>query len=221
VALGHYVGVFGAAKPALATAEVVALKRLRAQCLRLLDRVNSRADLWPVLGPAIGARSMTFEEFVRAQLGPLLGLATAMSGDPGLGEDLVQEVLLKAHRHWNKIDKLSSPPSYVRRMLVNEFVSWRRKWSRIVPTADVQLVDDRPDHASTHADHQALQTQLAGLPRRQRAALALRYFGGLSDTEIAEALGCEVTTVRAYISRGLAALRLQPESLLTNDLLTD
>jgi RNA polymerase sigma-70 factor (sigma-E family) len=161
---------------------------------------------------------MTFEEFARAQTGSLRGLATAMSGDRGLGEDLVQEVLLKAHRHWNKINKLSSPPTYVRRMLVNEFVSWRRKWSRIVPMADVQLVDDRPDHASVHADRQALQAQLDRLPRRQRAALALRYFGGHTDTEIAEALGCEVTTVRAYISRALSTLRRQPMALLTNDL---
>ncbi len=89
------------------------------------------------------------------------------------------------------------------------------------PTADIHLVDDRPDHASTHADRQALQGQLDRLPRRQRAALALRYFGELSDTEIAEVMGCEVTTVRAYISRALSALRLQPGALLTNDLSTD
>jgi RNA polymerase sigma-70 factor (sigma-E family) len=161
---------------------------------------------------------VTFEDFARAQIGPLLGLATAISGDRGLGEDLVQEVLLKAHRHWNKIDKLSSPAGYVRRMLVNEFVSWRRKWSRVVPTAEIHLTDDRPDYASTHADRQALQTQLDRLPRRQRAALALRYFAGLPDAEIAETLGCEVTTVRAYISRALSALRLQSGALLTNDL---
>ncbi len=161
---------------------------------------------------------MRFEDFAQAQIGPLLGLATAISGDRGLGEDLVQEVLLKAHRHWTKIEKLSSPTSYVRRMLVNEFVSWRRKWSRVVPRAEIHLIDDRPDYASTHADRQALQAQLDRLPRRQRAALALRYFAGLPDAEIAEALGCEVTTVRAHISRALSALRMQSSALLTNDL---
>jgi RNA polymerase sigma-70 factor (sigma-E family) len=165
--------------------------------------------------------ALRFDEFAANQIGPLLGLATAISGDPKLGEDLVQEVLLKAHRHWNKIDKLASPTSYVRRMLVNEFVSWRRKWARLVPTADIVLVDDAPDHASSHADRQALQSQLDRLPRRQRAALALRYFGGLSDAEISEALGCEISTVRAYISRALSTLRVQRAALLTNDLSTD
>ena len=160
---------------------------------------------------------MTFDEFAAAHLRSLIGLATAMSGDPALGEDLDQDVLLKAHRNWTKIEKLGSPPAYVRRMLVNEFVSWRRKWSRLVPTAEIQLTDDRPDHASTHADRAALQTQLDRLPRQQRAALALRYFAGLSDGEIAEALRCEVTTVRSYISRALATLRGRPGELLTTN----
>ncbi len=167
---------------------------------------------------------MTFEEFAETNLRSLIGLATAMSGDAGLGEDLVQDVLLKAHRNWSKIERLGSPPAYVRRMLVNEFVSWRRKWARLVPTAEITLTDDAPDHASTHADRNALQGQLDRLPRQQRAALALRYFGGLSDGEIAEALRCEVTTVRAYISRALTTLRGRSDALLTtndqNELLT-
>ncbi len=164
---------------------------------------------------------MTFEEFVAAQLRPLLGMASAMSGDPGLAEDLVQEVLLKAHRHWRKIEKLDVPAGYVRRMLVNEFLSWRRKWARMVPTAETDLVDDAPDHATSHADRQALASELARLPRRQQAVLAMRYFGGLSDTEIADVLGCRVTTVRAYVSRALATLRARPAALVTTNMTAD
>jgi RNA polymerase sigma factor (sigma-70 family) len=50
---------------------------------------------------------------------------------------------------------------------------------------------------------------LARLPRRQRAALVLRYYEGLPDAEIAEVLGCAVGTVRAHISRALATLRTE------------
>ena len=39
--------------------------------------------------------------------------------------------------------------------------------------------------------------------------LVLRYYEGLSDTEIAEVLGCTPGTVRGYASRALAALRVQ------------
>jgi len=161
---------------------------------------------------------MTFEEFAAAQVGPLLGMAAAMSGDPGLAEDLVQEVLLKAHRRWRRIERLDVPPAYVRRMLVNEFLSWRRKWARVVPTGEIELIDDMPDHATMHADRQALATALAGLGRQHQAALALRYYAGFSDAEIADALGCRVTTVRAYISRALALLRAQRADLLTTNL---
>jgi RNA polymerase sigma-70 factor (sigma-E family) len=160
---------------------------------------------------------MTFEVFAAAEVRPLLGLASAMSGDPGLAEDLVQEVLFKAHRRWRSIEKLDMPSGYVRRMLVNEFLSWRRKWARVVPTAEIEFVDDAPDHATAHADRQALAAALTRLPSRHRAVLAMRYYGGLSDTEIADVLGCRVTTVRAYISRALATLRSQPTALLTTN----
>ena len=39
------------------------------------------------------------------------------------------------------------PDAYIRRMLVNEYLSWRRKWARLIPHADVgiRLVDERGD----------------------------------------------------------------------------
>ena len=65
------------------------------------------------------------------------------------------------------------------------------------------------DHAVAHAERAALLAELGKLPRRQRAVLVLRYYEGLSDTEIAEVLGCTPGTVRGYASRALAALRVQ------------
>jgi RNA polymerase sigma factor (sigma-70 family) len=46
------------------------------------------------------------------------------------------------------------------------------------------------------------------LPRRQRAAVVLRYYLGLSDAEVAAELGCRQSTVRSQISRALATLRI-------------
>src|SRR6266540_1160863 len=54
-----------------------------------------------------------------------------------------------------------------------------------------------------------VQEVLARLPRRQQAVLVLRFYEGLSDTEIAEVLGCRPGTVRGYASRALAALRVE------------
>ena len=157
---------------------------------------------------------VTFEEFVAQRTGALIGLAAAMSGDIHLAEDVVQDVLIKAHSRWLRIEELDDPFSYIRRMVVNEYLSWRRKWARLVPFADITLFDDRPDEATRHADRDALARQLATLTRRQRTVLALRYYSGLSDAEIAVALGCSEGSVRAHASRGLAALRAAPEVLL-------
>ncbi|SRR6266545_2112895 len=151
---------------------------------------------------------MTFEEFVSTRLPALLRFAAVLTGDRGLAEDVVQEVLLRAHQRWRKLSALDSPESYIRRMIVNEYLSWRRRWSRIVPQAEP--LDPRviADHADLHSEREALRTELDKLPRRQRAVLVLRYYAGLSDSEIAEALGCTPGTVRGYASRALAALRI-------------
>jgi DNA-directed RNA polymerase specialized sigma24 family protein len=47
-----------------------------------------------------------------------------------------------------------------------------------------------PDHAAGHAERDAILAELARLPARQRAVLVFRHYEGLSDPEIAEALGC-------------------------------
>ena len=151
---------------------------------------------------------MTFEEYVGTRRPALLRTATAICADRHLAEELVQDVLVKLGRHWQRLVDQDNVDAYVRRMLVNEHISWRRKWARIVPTHDLP---DRPlaDHADPIVERDALRREVAGLPRRQQVALALRYFDGLEDSEIAAALGCAEGTVRSLVSRGLAALRIQ------------
>jgi RNA polymerase sigma-70 factor (sigma-E family) len=160
---------------------------------------------------------MTFEEFAAARLAALLRFAVVLTGDRGLAEDVVQEVLLRAHQKWRKIGALDSPEHYVRRMIVNEYLSWRRRWARIVPQANPPEPHAVADHAETHSEREALRTELDKLPRRQRAVLVLRYYAGLSDHEIAEALGCTPGTVRGYASRALAALRIEARPALLKE----
>jgi RNA polymerase sigma-70 factor (sigma-E family) len=152
---------------------------------------------------------MTFEEFTGDKLPALLRFAVVLTGDRGLAEDVVQDVLLRVYTRWSKIGGLDAPEFYVRRMIVNEYLNWRRRWSRLVPHADPPVVVLVPDHAATHAERDALRTELDKLPKRQRAVLVLRYYAGMSDTEIAELLGCGAGTVRGYASRALAALRVE------------
>ena len=159
---------------------------------------------------------MTFEEFAAARLPGVLRFAGVLTADRALAEDVVQEVLIRVHARWNQIDAMDRPELYVRKMIVNEFLSWRRRSWRLVLVGRGLDVGDRlsrdhlsQDHAVAHAERAALLAELGKLPRRQRAVLVLRYYEGLSDTEIAEVLGCTPGTVRGYASRALAALRVQ------------
>ncbi|HSZ47318.1 MAG TPA: SigE family RNA polymerase sigma factor [Streptosporangiaceae bacterium] len=153
---------------------------------------------------------MTFEEFAAARLGAVLRFAAVLTGDRALAEDVVQEVLIRAYGRWEVIARLDRPEAYVRKMIVNEYLSWRRRSWRLVPSGAGTDVDARlaPDPAVDHAERDALLAELARLPRRQRAVLVLRYYEALSDAEIADVLGCAPGTVRGYASRALAALRI-------------
>lgn len=154
---------------------------------------------------------MTFEEFAAERLPALLRFAAVLTGDRASAEDLAQEVLIRVHARWPAIGGLDRPEYYVRKMILNEFLSWRRRSWRPVPAGRGTEVDRRqaPDPAASYAERDALVTELGKLPARQRAVLALRYYVGLSDTEIADTLGCTPGTVRGYASRALATLRVE------------
>lgn len=152
---------------------------------------------------------MTFEEWARVRLPALVRFGAALTGDRALAEDVVQEVLIRAYGRWRRIADMEWPDAYLRRMVVNEYLSWRRRWGRVTPVPALALDRTLPDHADAHAERAGVRAQLAGLPRRQRAVLVLRYYEHLTDVEIAEVLGCAAGTVRSLASRALATLRVR------------
>jgi RNA polymerase sigma-70 factor (sigma-E family) len=154
---------------------------------------------------------VTFEEFLATRLGALVRYATVITCDPHLAEDITQDVLVRAHARWHRIGRLDAPERYVRRMVLNDFLSWRRRRSaRQVPLSREALdalAPPMPDPAALHDLRDAVLRLIAALPPKQRAALALRFYEDLSDEEIADLLGCRTVTVRSHISRALAKLR--------------
>jgi RNA polymerase sigma-70 factor (sigma-E family) len=154
---------------------------------------------------------MTFEEFAATRMPALLAFAVVLAGDRAGAEDLAQEVLVRVYLRWDKIARLDRPEWYVRKMILNEFLSGRRR-SRRQATAtglDADSAGSVPDHAELYGERQALLSELGKLPRRQRAVLVLRYYEDRGDAEIAKLLGCTPGTVRGYAARGLAALRIE------------
>jgi RNA polymerase sigma-70 factor (sigma-E family) len=157
-----------------------------------------------------GAVERDFAAFVGARQNALRRSAWLLTGDVGLAEDLVQTALVKSWPHWPRLMSRGGQEAYVRRVMVTTYISWwRRKWRAEVPG----LVPDSPGPDGLDAVdlREPVRLALAGLPRRQRAAVVLRFFDDLPEAQVAAALGCSVGTVKSQTSRALARLRALPE----------
>ncbi|GAA2963202.1 RNA polymerase sigma-70 factor, sigma-E family [Actinokineospora diospyrosa] len=153
---------------------------------------------------------ISFEQYVRDNARDLLRYATALTCDPHPAQDIVQSVLLRAGQKWAGIEQLASPAAYVHRMVTNEFLSWRRRAVRTVslPHGVIDaVVPPSADETDSVDQRQLVFEGIARLPRKQRAAVVLRYYANKSFAEIAGELACSEATARSHISRALAALR--------------
>ena len=149
-----------------------------------------------------------YDELYAALWPRLVRTAYAVSGDLGIAEDAVQTAFAKAYRSWRRISRMESPEGYVRRMVVNEVLSTRRRAalrhevSRAEPPEGTEA---RSPEDSLARDE--IWRAVTGLPPRQRAVLVLRYYEDLSEQQIADALGCRPGTVKSQASAALATLR--------------
>jgi RNA polymerase sigma-70 factor (sigma-E family) len=150
-----------------------------------------------------------FAAFVAARGPKLVRMARGLLRDPQHAEDVVQEVLVKAHQHWATICSRESPDAYVRRMLVNASTSfWRRAVRREFSVdSDAWVSLPGPDESARVDERDRILAALRRLSPKQRAVIVLRHYEGLSDEEIATVMGTSVGTVRSNIHRGLAHLR--------------
>lgn len=149
---------------------------------------------------------MEFEEYVRARRLALFRFAVVLCGDPVLADEVVSDVLAVAFERWAQVSAATNVHAYVRKMVVNSYLSWRRRRGRVTPVSDLEsLLGAAPEQD----DVRYLVDELRSLPAKQRAAIVLRYCEGMTDAEIAEVLGSGENAVRSNISRGLAKLRIQ------------
>lgn len=146
-----------------------------------------------------------FAEYFTARVAGCRRLAYALSGDWHTAEDLVQASFIKLYRHWRRV-RTGTTDAYLRKIVVNTFLSHRRRYRREASVPDV------PDRAAPAANGQGVDVDLgralAALPPRQRAMVALRFLDDMSVIEVAELLGVAEGTVKSQTARGLHSLRV-------------
>jgi RNA polymerase sigma-70 factor (sigma-E family) len=153
-------------------------------------------------------------ETYRTHYRSLLGLAALLLDDTASCEDVVQEAFIRVHSARKRVREPEKTLAYLRQTVVNLSRSTLRR--RIVGMK--LLSKPMPDMASAEEgaydrlERDELKKALRGLQRRQREVLVLRYFADMTESQVAEALGLSLGSVKAYGSRGIAALRVAMEA---------
>jgi RNA polymerase sigma-70 factor (sigma-E family) len=139
-------------------------------------------------------------------------LAYLMTGDRPLAEDLVQDAFIQFAGRLHSLRDLGAFEAYLRRTIVNLSKNHFRR--RALERSDLErrASERQIEHADRDvAEFEAMRAALLQLPVRQRAAIVLRYYEDLPESQIAELLRCRPATVRSLVARGLDALRQSPE----------
>lgn len=146
----------------------------------------------------------TFEQAFPGLLRAAYRSALRIVGDVGVAEDVSAEALTRAMMRWRHVGPRARPwVVHVATNLAIDHIRHQnraRRWSTDIRLASITT-------SEVVAAQLDLHRALASLPRRQREVVVLRYFGDLSEREIADQLGLAPGTVKSHASRGLAALR--------------
>jgi RNA polymerase sigma-70 factor (sigma-E family) len=150
-----------------------------------------------------------FADFFGASWPRLFRTTYAVAGDRASAEDALQSAYARAYASWRRVRAAEHPEAYVRRMAVNEVLNVRRRswWRAEQAHAELPEPLPEPEPEPGAADGDAVWAAVRALPPRQRAVVVLRYYEGLSEAEIADALGCSRGTVKSQAYDALRNLR--------------
>ncbi len=139
----------------------------------------------------------------------LVRLATLLVRDTPTAEEVVQDAFVAMHDAWKRLRNAENALAYLRQAVVNR----SRSVLRHRTVVDRNLQKAPPDMPSAEhgalilLERSAVVAALRRLPDRQREAIVLRYYGDLSEAEIAAVMDISRGAVKSHTARGMASLR--------------
>jgi RNA polymerase sigma-70 factor (ECF subfamily) len=151
-----------------------------------------------------------FEALIKDHQRMIHSLCYRMSGSQADAEDLAQETFIHAYQHLDGFRAEARFSSWLYRIAVNQCLNWQKRRQRLEQLHKLWSEQDREPSSADAGQAQRIQEAVLKLPPKQRAALILTAYDGLTHAEAAAALGCSETTV----SWRLFAARTKLKSLL-------
>ena len=160
-----------------------------------------------------GGDHAAFAELYRRYSPSAFGLANRILGDQTMAEEVLQEVFLSV---WRRAGAFDPARGSVRSWLFaqihhrsvdvvrREEAERRRSRATVEPEATEEDVEDVIEESWLSARREHVKSALTGLPPEQRQVIELAYYSGMTQTQVADAMGVPLGTVK---SRTLAAMR--------------
>ncbi|MDI6631640.1 MAG: sigma-70 family RNA polymerase sigma factor [Thermoanaerobacteraceae bacterium] len=177
-------------------------------------------DVKALVTQAQNGNVQAFEQLVLLYQDRLYGLCHRLAGNHTDAQDLAQEAFVRAYRALGKFRQEADFGTYLHRIAVNLWLSYRKRnhnefsLDDPVLTTEGELLrqvadnNQQPEQVLENAEFQLLVREaLAVLPKEHRAVLVLREMESLSYEEIAATLGVAPGTVKSRLNRARNALK--------------
>ncbi len=148
---------------------------------------------------------------MQRHLAAVHGLASRLINDRSEAEDIAQEAFLRVWKHAGKWqDKGAKFSTWLHRVVVNLCIDRMRKQIAVPTDTSTEQVDDNllVDHELIRDEAaRTVRTAIDALPERQKTALILFHYQGLSQVETAQVLEISVEAVESLLSRARRGLK--------------
>jgi RNA polymerase sigma factor (sigma-70 family) len=144
-----------------------------------------------------------------------VGALTLYTGDPDAAEDMAQEAFVRLCRDWKQVERHDDRRAWLFRVGFNVANSHYRRRAVERRWRAAQFPAALGDASGDRSDAMAVRAVLLTLPPDERAVLVLRFYGQMTLSETAAALGIPEGTAKTRSRRALTHLR--EAGLITDD----
>ena len=168
---------------------------------------------------SVGGDADSFNQLILRWERPIYALAYRTIGREEDARDICQETFLRAYRALPRFRGQAKFSSWLYRIALNLCRDWMRRERRapvVQPPEDMDLMDlaaaaepseSIEDLVARRDTLQKVERAMAKLPEEQRTAIILKEYHGLTFQEIADVVGCPLSTVKTRLYQGLTVLR--------------